>query len=132
MTSNHIARGNALGFLCRVMIAPRRGRSIAPNDKAFALSGRNLLCYPCFPGCYPRLVAYCPLSGAHSAEQLLLLVIANARLNATELLIRQNFCGGIFIVTFVKKYSNFDPKKQGVLVTKESFGQNNGDFCSFR
>ena len=29
---------------------------------------------------------------------------------------------------FVKEYSNFDPKKQGVLVTKESFGQNNGDF----
>jgi hypothetical protein len=32
---------------------------------------------------------------------------------------------------FVKKYSNFDPKKQGVLVTKGSFGRKNGDFCSF-
>ena len=28
MTSNHIAQGIALGFLCRVMIAPRRGKSI--------------------------------------------------------------------------------------------------------
>ena len=28
MTSNHIAQGSALGFLCRVMIAPRRGKSI--------------------------------------------------------------------------------------------------------
>jgi hypothetical protein len=73
-------------------------------------------------------VAHCPLSGAHSAEQLLLLVIANARLNATELRIRQNFCGGIFIVTFVKEYSNFEPQKQGVLVMKASLGRKNGYF----
>jgi len=51
---------------------------------------------------------------------------------APKLLIRQNLCGEIFIATFVKEYSNFDPKKQGVMVTKESFGQKNGDFCGFR
>jgi hypothetical protein len=33
---------------------------------------------------------------------------------------------------FVKKYSNFDPKKQGVLVTKESLGRKNAIFRSFR
>jgi hypothetical protein len=33
---------------------------------------------------------------------------------------------------FVKKYSNFDPKKQGVLVTKESLGRKNAIFCGFR
>jgi len=77
----------------------------------------------------PGLVAHCPLSGAHLSERLLLLVIANARLNATELRFRQIFCGGIFIETFVKKYSNFDPKKQGVLVTKVSFGRKNASFC---
>jgi len=33
---------------------------------------------------------------------------------------------------FVKEYSNFDPKKWGVLTTKGSFGQKNGDFCGFR
>ena len=32
---------------------------------------------------------------------------------------------------FVKEYSNFDPKKQGVLVTKVSLGRKNGDFCGF-
>ena len=84
---------------------------------------------PLFPRVLPWAGGLLPLSGAHSAEQLLLLVIANARLNATELLIRQNFCGGIFIVTFVKKYSNFEPKKQGVLVTKVSFGRKNASFC---
>jgi hypothetical protein len=26
---------------------------------------------------------------------------------------------------FVKEYSNFDPKKQGVLITKGSFGRKN-------
>ena len=29
---------------------------------------------------------------------------------------------------FVKEYSNFDPKKQGVLTTKGSLGRKNGDF----
>jgi len=48
---------------------------------------------------------------------------------APKLLIRQIFCGGIFIAAFVKKYSNFDPKKQGVLVTKVSFGRKNASFC---
>jgi hypothetical protein len=33
---------------------------------------------------------------------------------------------------FVKEYSNFEPKKQGVLTTKGSLGQKNGDFCGFR
>ena len=33
---------------------------------------------------------------------------------------------------FVKEYSNFDPKKQGVLTTKGTFGRKNGDFCGFR
>ena len=30
--------------------------------------------------------------------------------------------------TFVKDYSNFDPKKWGVLTTKESFGRKNAIF----
>ena len=112
--------------------APEGQKHFPPNGNTYALSGRRLLCYPCSPGCYPGLVARCPLSGAHLSERLLLLVIANARLNATELRIRQNFCGGIFIVTFVKKYSNFDPKKQEVLVTKGSFGHKNASFWGFR
>ena len=29
---------------------------------------------------------------------------------------------------FVKEYSNFEPKKQGVLVTKESLGRKNAIF----
>ena len=29
---------------------------------------------------------------------------------------------------FVKEYSNFDPKKWGVLTTKESFGRKNAIF----
>ena len=29
---------------------------------------------------------------------------------------------------FVKNYSNFEPKKQGVLVTKGSFGRKNANF----
>ena len=111
--------------------APEGQKLFPPNGNAFALSGRRLLCYPCSPGRCPGLVARCPLSGAHLSEQLLLLVIANARLNATELRFRQIFCGGIFIETFVKKYSNFEPKKQGVLVTKASLGQKTLVFTVF-
>ena len=50
-----------LGFYMPCMIPPRRGQKhFPPNDNAFALSGRRLLCYPCSPGRCPRLVAHCP------------------------------------------------------------------------
>ena len=43
--------------------APEGQKHFPPNDNAFALSGRRLLCYPCSPGCCPGLVARCPFQG---------------------------------------------------------------------
>ena len=76
---------------------------------------------PLFPRELPWAGGLLPLSGAHSAEQLLLLVIANARGRYTQIAHSEKR-------GFVKKYSNFEPKKQGVLVTKESFGRKNASF----
>ena len=43
--------------------APEGQKHLPLNDKAFALSGRRLLYYPCSPGCCPRLVAHSPFQG---------------------------------------------------------------------
>ena len=43
--------------------APEGQKHFPPNDNAFALSGRRLLCYPCSLGCCPGLMAHCPFQG---------------------------------------------------------------------
>ena len=43
--------------------APEGQKHFPPNGNAFALSGRNLLCYPNSPGRCPGLVAHCPFQG---------------------------------------------------------------------
>ena len=70
MTSNHIARGNALGFLCRVMIAPRRGKSIfLPTVTLLPCQGAV-----CYVTQIPQGVTLgwwlIVLSGAHAAVRL--------------------------------------------------------------
>jgi len=106
--NNHIAQGNALGIVCRVMIPPRRGQKhFPPNGNAFALVGRRLLCYPCSPRALPWAGGSLPLSGVHSSERLLLMGITDMRGRNTR--IAHSAMRG-----FVKEYSNFDPKKWGV------------------
>ena len=126
--------------------APEGQKHLPPDGNAFALSGRRLLCYPCSPRAVPWAGGSLPLSGALSSEWLLLMGIANGRLNAT---FGTHTLGWLFPLgianvrawytrianlakqEFVKKYSNFEPKKQGVLVTKESLGRKNAIFLRF-
>ena len=50
--------------------APEGQKHYPSNDKAFALSGRRLLCYPKFPRVLPWAGGSLPLSGAHAAVRL--------------------------------------------------------------
>ena len=67
--NNQIAQGNALSVICRVMLLPCLGAA----------------CFvPCSPKVLPRAGGSLPLSGAHSAEQLLPLGIANVQVHYTQ------------------------------------------------
>ena len=73
--NNQIAQGNALGVICRVMLLPCLGAA-------------------CFVPCSPRVLPWAgsslPLSGAHSAEQLLLLGVLMSGGATPGLRIRMN------------------------------------------
>ncbi len=88
--NNQIAQGNALGVICRVMIPPRRGKSIF-RPSIMLLPCLGAACFvPCSPRVLPWAGSLLPLSGAHSAEQLLLLGVLMSGGATPGLRIRMN------------------------------------------
>ena len=69
--NNQIALGIALGVVCRVMIPPRRGKSIfLPTITLLPCLGVLAVMLPLFPRALPWAGGSMPLSGAHLAVRL--------------------------------------------------------------
>ena len=140
--------GQRLGFFMPCdNCAPEGQKHFPPNDNAFALSGRRLLCYPCSPGCYPGLMDQCPFQGRIRQNNYFWWAL---QMGGSMLLLGHipwddyfHWALQMFVLDTLglQIWLNDDlsiniriltPKKQGVLVTKGSFGQKNAVFCGFR